>query len=302
MASPRVLVTGASGSIGTALLPSLKAAGYSVTRMVRGTAAGADQIVWDPAQPVAPESVLGFEAVIHLAGESVVGRWSEAKKARIRDSRVLGTRHLSQALAKASQPPTVLVSASATGFYGDRGEETLSENSASGKGFLASVCREWEAATEPAAKAGIRTANIRIGVVLSGTGGALKQMLTPFRLGLGGNIGNGRQWMSWIHVQDLVRAIHHTLKTDRLSGPVNLVSPNPVRNSEFTKTLGAVLVRPTMFPMPAFVARTVFGQMADELLLASQRVEPAKLAASGYSFQFQDLRSALDEILKRPSK
>ncbi len=299
MNSSRILVSGVSGPIGAALLPSLNARGYQVTRLVRGAASGEGQIPWDPAQPLAPESVSGFDAVIHLAGETVVGRWTAAKKARIRDSRVLGTRNLAQALAQAPQRPRVLISASAVGYYGDRGEEILRENSPPGKGFLPEVCREWEAATQPAAAAGIRTAHLRIGVVLSPVGGALQKMLTPFKMGVGGNMGNGRQWWSWIDVEDLVGAIHHILKSDRLEGPVNVVAPKPVTNAEFTKTLASVLSRPAIFPMPAFAARLAFGQMADELLLASQRVEPAKLMASGYPFQRSDLRQALESILKR---
>jgi uncharacterized protein (TIGR01777 family) len=298
MGSARILVTGASGPIGAALLPSLKAAGYQVSRLVRGSPSSSDQIPWDPAQPIPARSVSGFHAVIHLAGESIVGRWTDAKKAAIRDSRVQGTRHLSEALALAPEKPQVFISGSAIGYYGSRGDEVLREDSASGEGFLPSVCREWEAATKPAEGAGIRTAHIRIGVVLSATGGALKEMLTPFRFGLGGNMGNGKQWWSWIHIQDIVGTILHVIKTDPLSGAVNLSSPHPVRNSEFTKTLGAVLVRPTMFPMPAFVTRTIFGQMGDELLLASQRVEPARLQASGYAFRYADLKGALENLLK----
>jgi uncharacterized protein (TIGR01777 family) len=299
MNSPRILVSGVSGPIGAALLPSLKARGYSVTRLVRGGSSADGKISWDPTQPLPPDSVSGFEAVIHLAGETVVGRWTEEKKRQIRNSRVLGTRNLAQALAKAPQRPRLLISGSAIGYYGDRGEEILGENSASGKGFLPEVCREWEAATQPATDAAIRTVQVRIGVVLSPDGGALQKMLLPFRLGLGGKMGNGSQWWSWIHVQDLVGAIHHILKNDLLQGPVNVVSPRPVSNSDFTKILAGVLSRPAIFPMPAFAARLAFGQMADELLLASQRVEPAKLVASGYPFQYSDLKKALQEILKR---
>jgi uncharacterized protein (TIGR01777 family) len=297
MNSSRILVSGVSGPIGAALLPSLTARGYQVTRLVRAAASGEGQIPWDPAQPIAADSVSGFEAVIHLAGETVVGRWTAAKKARIRDSRVLGTRNLAQALAQTSQRPRVLITASAVGYYGDRGEEILRENSPPGAGFLSEVCREWEAATQPAAAASIRTAHLRIGVVLSPVGGALQKMLTPFKMGVGGNMGNGRQWWSWIDVQDLVGAIHHILNSDRLEGPVNIVAPTPVTNAEFTKTLASVLSRPAIFPMPAFAARLAFGQMADELLLASQRVEPAKLTDSGYAFQHSDLRAALQNLL-----
>jgi len=295
----RILVSGSSGLIGSALLPGLRANGYEVARLARGTASGAGHVVWDPARPLAPESVSGFDAVVHLAGESIVGRWTEAKKSRIRDSRVQGTRRLAEALAAAAQRPRLLISASAIGYYGDRGEETLREDSPSGKGFLPEVCGEWESAAEPAAKAGIRTVQVRFGLVLSPSGGALQKMLLPFRMGVGGNMGNGRQWWSWIDIKDLVGAIQHVIKTETLQGPVNVVGPSPVRNAEFTKTLASVLSRPAIFPMPAFAARLVFGQMGDELLLASQRVEPARLMASGYSFQKPDLRKSLEDLLKK---
>jgi len=253
---------------------------------------------WDPARPLAPESVAGFDAVVHLAGESIVGRWTEAKKRRIRESRVQGTRNLAEGLAAARQRPRLLISASAIGYYGDRGEETLREDSPSGNGFLPEVCREWEAAVKPAANAGIRTVQMRFGLVLSRSGGALQKMLFPFRMGVGGNMGNGRQWWSWVDIDDLVGAVQHVIKTDTLRGAVNVVAPTPVRNAEFTKTLASVLSRPAILPMPAFAARLVFGQMGDELLLASQRVEPAKLMANGYAFQKPDLQRALSAILK----
>jgi uncharacterized protein len=296
--SPRILVSGVSGPIGTALLPSLNARGYKVTRLVRGTTSGEGQLGWDPDKPLAPESVSDFDAVIHLAGESIVGRWTDAKKARILNSRVSGTSNLAIALANASKRPRVLISGSAIGYYGDRGEELLREDSAAGKGFLAEVCQAWEAATKPASDTGIRTVHIRTGIVLSKTGGALQKMLLPFRLGMGGNMGSGRQWWSWIDVQDMVGAIHHMLKTDLLQGPVNMVAPKPVTNAEFTKTLAAVLSRPAIFPMPAFAARLAFGEMANELLLASQRVEPNNLVASGYPFQSRDLKAALENVLQ----
>ena len=294
----KVLVSGSSGLIGSALLPVLQSSGYEVSRLVRG-ALGPRQIGWEPARPLAAESVSGFDAVIHLAGESIVGRWTEAKKRRILESRVQGTQNLAEALAAAPQPPGVLILASAIGYYGDRGEETLREDSNSGEGFLPEVCKAWEAAAKPAAKAGIRTVQMRFGVVLSRSGGALQKMLPPFRMGVGGNIGNGRQWMSWVDMDDLVGAILHVIKTDTLQGPVNVVAPSPARNEEFTKTLASVLSRPAILPMPAFAARLVFGRMADELLLASQRVEPAKLLTSGYVFQKPDLRVALEDILKK---
>jgi uncharacterized protein (TIGR01777 family) len=295
----KILVSGSSGLIGVALIPALKSSGYDITCLVRGAASGKEQIQWDPALPLAPESVSGFDAVVHLAGESIVGRWTEAKKRRIRESRVKGTLGLAEALAQAPQRPRVFISASAIGYYGDRGEETLREDSASGSGFLPEVCREWEDATKPAAKAGIRTVQMRFGLVLSRHGGALQKMLLPFRMGVGGNMGNGRQWWSWIDIDDLVGAVQHVIKTETLQGPVNVVGPCPVKNAEFTKTLASVLSRPAIFPMPAFAARLVFGQMGDELLLASQRVEPAKLLASGYVFRKPELRAALKGILKK---
>src|SRR6266699_5960973 len=273
--------------------------GYSVTRLVRGKPSGEGQIAWNPQQPLAPESVAGFEAVIHLAGESVVGRWTEAKKRRILESRALGTRHLAEAVAKTSKRPRVLISASASGYYGNRNDEILRETSSSGAGFLPEVCREWEGATRAAAEAGIRTVHLRIGIMLSATGGALQKMLLPFRMGVVGNMGSGAQWWSWIHIQDLVGAVHLILKSDLIQGPVNAVSPRPVTNAEFTKALASVLGRPTIFPMPAFAARLAFGQMADELLLASQRVTPRKLADAGFTFKHPILEEALRHLLNK---
>ena len=294
----RVLVTGASGPIGTALLASFAAQGTQIVRLVRGLAQNAGQISWDPLAPVPPGAVSGFDAVVHLAGESVVGRWTGDKKKAIRDSRVLGTRNLAAALAQSAAKPRVLVCASAVGFYGDRGEEILREESPAGRGFLPEVCREWEDASRIAAEAGIRTVNIRIGLVLTAKGGALGNMLTPFKLGLGGRIGSGRQWWSWIHVDDIVGGIRRAMHSESLSGPVNLVTPNPVRNAEFTKMLASVLRRPAFFPVPEFALRLAFGKMAaEELLLASQRVEPGKLRASGYTFRFRELRAALENLV-----
>ncbi len=267
-------------------------------RLVRGTAAGAGQVAWDPAKPVAPESVTGFDAVIHLAGESIFGRWTAAKKRKIRDSRVAGTSNLAQALARAEDKPKVFVCGSAIGYYGNRGDEVLSEASESGAGFLAQVCREWEEATAPAQQAGIRTANLRTGIVLSPKGGALGAMLVPFKLGLGGRTGHGRQWMSWIDVQDMVGAIQHILTQETLRGPVNMVAPTPLRNAEFASTLASVLSRPAIFPMPAFAAKLVFGEMGKELLLGSQNVEPGKLISSGYPFQYRELRASLEGLLR----
>jgi uncharacterized protein len=295
----RILVTGASGPIGAALLPSLKAAGAQVTRLVTGKPSGEGQVQWDPEKPLAIESVSGYDAVIHLAGESILGRWTDSKKKKIRDSRVQGTRNLSQALARSPQKPRVLIAGSATGYYGDRGDEILLEDSASGSGFLPEVCREWEAASQAAEDAGIRVAHSRTGIVLSPKGGALAEMLTPFRLGVGGRLGSGRQWMSWIHVQDVVGGIHHILKDDSLAGAVNMVGPEPVTNAEFTRVLADVLSRPAILPVPAFALRLIFGQMAQEALLSSERVEPEKLSASGYSFRFSDLETALESLLQK---
>ena len=295
----RILVSGVSGPIGAALVPSLKSSGWSVVRLVRGPAAGNGQIAWNPAAALAPEAVSGFDAVIHLAGEGIFGRWTAGKKQKIRDSRVAGTFNLAQALARAEEKPKVFVSGSAIGYYGNRGEKSLSEESAPGAGFLAEVCQEWEEATMPAVQADIRTAHIRTGIVLSPKGGALGAMLLPFKLGLGGRTGDGQQWMSWIDVRDMVGAIHHILKNDLLQGAVNMVAPKPARNAEFAATLASVLSRPTIFPMPAFAAKLVFGEMGEELLLGSQKVEPGKLISSGYPFRYRELRASLEGLLGR---
>jgi hypothetical protein len=298
----RILVSGVSGPIGAALLPSLKGRGAKITRLMRrGSAHSADEasIAWDPAQPLGADVVSGFEAVLHLAGESIVGRWSAEKKRRIRESRVLGTRHLAEAVAQAKAKPQVFICSSAVGYYGDRGDELLTESSRAGTGFLADVCREWEEATRAAAGAGIRTVQVRTGVVLSPKGGALGKMLTPFKMGLGGRIGDGRQWMSWIDVDDLVGAVVHLLKNDTPKGPVNMVGPSPVTNVEFTETLAGVVSRPAIFPMPAVAVKLVFGEMGKTVLLGSQRVEPAQLLNNGYEFRFKTLRESLENILRR---
>jgi uncharacterized protein len=298
----RILISGASGPIGQALLASfrseLERGDVELVRLVRGRAKDAAQISWDPLTPLSPAAVSGFDAVIHLAGESVVGRWTAEKKRAILESRALGTRNLASALAQTQTKPRVFVSASAIGIYGSRGDEILREESSAGQGFLSEVCREWEAASRIEADAGIRTVNVRIGLVLSNRGGALPKMLKPFKLGLGGRIGTGQQWSSWIHVDDIVRGIRHAINTPELFGPVNLVAPNPVRNAEFTMVLASVLARPAIFPVPAFALRIVFGKMAaDELFLSSQRVAPEKLEASGYTFHYRDLRTALDNLV-----
>lgn len=288
--------------VGSALVPALEAAGAQVVRLARATEHGTPRtksIPWNPAQPISPDEVSGFDAVIHLAGESVLGRWTAAKKARIRDSRVGPTTNLARALGQAREKPKVFLSASAIGFYGNRGDEVLTEDSASGSGFVTEVSREWEAAASPATEAGIRTAQMRMGIILGKNGGALQSMLPPFKMGVGGRLGDGHQWMSWIDLQDVVGAIQHLIAADQARGPVNMVAPKPVPNIEFTKTLGSVLSRPTIFPVPAFAAKLAFGQMGEELLLASQRIQPARLLSTGYVFRFPELRSSLERILKR---
>lgn len=293
-----VCITGASGLVGSTLTAFLTTGGHKVSPFVRKAAKPGD-IFWNPAENKIDAAALeGKSAVVHLAGEGIAsGRWTAAKKARIRDSRVVGTRLLCETLAKLKNPPKVLVSASAIGYYGDRADEELIETSTPGTGFLPDVCCQWEEATRPASEAGIRVVNTRIGVILTPRDAALAKMLTPFKLCLGGVVGSGRQWWSWISLDDVVGGIHHALMTDSLRGPVNLTAPIPVTNREFTKTLGRVLHRPTIFPMPAFAARLVLGEMANDLLLASARVLPKQLEASGYDFRHRDLETALRHLL-----
>ena len=298
----KILVSGSTGLVGKALVSSLTGAGHQVTRLVRSRSGGGEKdIYWDPATGSLDSSRLeGLDGVVHLAGESIAeGRWTVEKKARIRNSRVKGTQLLADALAQRVQRPRTLICASAIGYYGDRGAEILREDSRPGSGFLPDVCREWEAATKPAAESGIRVVNLRTGLVLSSSGGALPKMLPPFKLGAGGKLGTGQQFMSWISIDDLVGAIQHALEKNSLSGPVNAVSPHPVTNLEFTKTLGRVLSRPTIFPMPAFAVRLMFGEMGEDLLLASARVEPARLAGSGYLFRYPVLEGALRHVLRK---
>jgi uncharacterized protein (TIGR01777 family) len=294
----KIAVTGSTGLVGAALLPFLTTGGHVVSRVVRSNPHDGD-VFWDPALgSLDADRLEGLDAVVHLAGENIAGRrWNAEQKARIRDSRVKGTTLLCEALARLRQPPRVLVSASAIGFYGDGKEEELTEATPAGSGFLPDVCRVWEAATRPAEHAGIRVVHLRFGIILSPRGGGLAKMLTPFRLGMGGRIGNGRQWMSWIALDDAVGTIYHVIATDTLRGPVNAVAPYPVMNRDFTKALGRVLWRPTIFPIPAFMARLAFGEMANDLLLASTRVWPGKLLQSGYRFLYADLQSALRRLL-----
>lgn len=296
-----VAITGSTGLVGNALIPALKADGHTIRRVVR-RASGKDEreILWDPkAGTIDAAGFDGVDAVVHLAGESVATRWTSKVKKEIRDSRVLGTTLLCQTLASLTVKPAVLVSASATGYYGDRGDEQLDESSPPGQGFLASVCQEWEAATAPARDANIRVVNLRIGVVLSPKGGALAKMLMPFKLGGGGVLGNGRQYFSWITLDDLVRAIQFTLAAAAMCGPVNAVAPHPVTNREFTKALGRVLGRPTVLPMPAFVIRLLLGEMANEMLLGSACVLPRALSGAQFEFAQPQLESALRHLLSR---
>jgi hypothetical protein len=269
--------------------------------MVRGAPAGPDEVAWDPARGLAePARLNGVDAVVHLAGANIAaGRWTPARKAEIRQSRVEGTRSLCEALARLAHPPRVLASASAVGYYGDRGAETLTEDSAAGTGFLADVCRAWEAATQPASRAGIRVVNLRFGMILTPAGGALGKMLLPFKLGAGGRIGSGEQFMSWITLDDAIGAVHHALCEESVRGPVNVAAPAPVSNAEFTRTLARVLRRPALFPLPAFAARLLFGEMADALLLGSARVVPARLQAAGYGFRLPELEGAIRHLLGR---
>ena len=297
----RVAVTGASGLIGGALVPFLRAGGHDVLRMVRRTPRAQDEARWDPESGELDASALGsLDAVVHLAGENIAGgRWTESRKARLRASRVGPTRLLAEALARLKRKPQVLVSASALGYYGHRGDTWLTEKDSPADDFLGRLSVEWERATAPAQEAGIRVVSPRIGIVLSPAGGALAKMLLPFKAGLGGVVGPGTQYMSWIALDDLVGVIQHVLDRSDLAGPVNAVTPSPVTNAELTKTLGRVLGRPTLMPVPAFALRLALGEMADALLLSSQRVLPEKLQRLRYPFVEQRLERALHTVLRR---
>ncbi len=286
----RIAITGASGLIGSALVSALKQAGDEVLRIGRQPPA---EVLWNPSGQIDPGALEGVEAVVHLAGETVAGRWNENKKSRILNSRARGTETIATAVARMKIPPRVLVSASATGYYGSREDEVLTEESSSGTGFLAEVARQWEAATKPAAQVGVRVVLPRIGVVLAKPGGALPKMLPAFRVGLGGVLGNGRQWWSWISLRDVVSAIQSLIRDSSVSGPVNLVSPNPVTNLDFTKAMARVLRRPALFPLPEGAVKLFFGEMGVETLLASQRVRPKRLEEMGFRFQLPQLEEAL---------
>jgi len=300
----RIAVTGASGLIGRDLVRDLLGHGHEVSRLVRvrsspNSAPPADGIFWDPERgEIDAASLEGHDAVIHLAGESVSGLWTKSKKRRIRESRIRGTMLLARTLAGLSRPPCVLLSASAIGYYGDRAlREPLGENSAPGKGFLADTVVAWEAATNPAASAGIRVVRLRFGIVLAAAGGALAAMLPAFRLGLGGRIGSGEQIMSWVALAEIPHIIRHVLDTPGLTGPVNVVAPHPLSNAEFTETLGRVLQRPTLLAVPALPLRLLLGEMAEEVLLGGARVVPEKLRETGYGFRWPDLGPALEHAL-----
>lgn len=292
----RTLVTGSHGLVGTALLPVLEAAGHPVTRLVRGRPQSGE-IAWNPPDALDPAALEGFDAVIHLAGENIAGRWTPAKKARIRDSRLQGTRVLATALARMQRKPRVLIQAAAIGIYGNRGDEWITEDMPPGTDFLSHVGQDWESAARSASQAGIRVVALRTGIVLSAQGGALAKMLPPFRIGLGGRIGSGQQYMSWIVIDDLVGVFLHALTSESLRGSINAVAPNPVTNSEFTRTLGQVLGRPTLLPVPEFVVKAIFGEMGEALLLGSQRVSSAALQASGYCYLYRELKPALQALL-----
>jgi uncharacterized protein len=294
----RILVSGASGLIGSAVCRRLRDRGDDVERLVRG---GGDGVLWDPKtgrfdSPAAE----GADAVVHLAGERVLsGRWTEERKAEIRYSRIAGTRLLAEGLARLERPPRVMVCASAVGFYEHSGDVEQNEEGPPGRGFLAEVCRDWESACTPAVERGIRVVNLRIGLVLDAQGGALRKMLPLFRLGLGGRIGDGRQWINWITLDDLVRVVEHVLLDDALAGPVNAVAPHAVRNEEFTRALASVLGRPAGLPVPAVVLRLALGEVADELLLGGTRAVPKRLSERGFRFEHERIEPALRTLLER---
>lgn len=297
-----ILVSGASGFVGSSLVPFLTVAGHQVTCLTRShQESSLPLVLWNPARKQAPSfEDFSFDSVVHLAGENVAsGRWTDEKKQIIRESRLTGTRLLAEAIAALDPPPRVMIVASGVGYYGDRGDEPLNEDSAKGEGFLSELSSDWEAAVEPAVAAGIRVIPLRIGLVLSPAGGALRRMLPPFFAGVGGKLGDGEQFVSWITIDDLLYLIYHLIHSEGMSGPVNAVAPNPVTNAEFTEALGKVLGRPTILPLPAAVIRALFGEMGESLLLASTKVIPARAIGSGFKFAYPDLESALCHTLGR---
>ena len=301
----RVLITGASGLIGNALQKSFEEKGYEILRASRSEPKSADDIQWDPDTGFADqdlERLEGLDGVIHLAGENIAGlRWTDEKKKAIRDSRVHGTRTLIEAFARLEKKPNVFISASAIGFYGDRGDDEMTESSSAGDTFLSEVSKEWESESRRAEDMGIRTVLLRNGIVLSKDGGALATMMTPFKFGVGGVIGSGKQWMSWVSLDDVVAAVNFAIDNEKMRGAVNVVSPNPVTNEEFTKTLGEVLYRPTFLPLPEFAVNLVFGEMGDALLIDSTRVIPKRLLNAGFKFEYPDLKIALEHAVSEPA-
>lgn len=296
----KILIAGSSGLVGSALVKSLQSKGHAIARLVRRIDGHPGEILWNPAAGTINDSELeGFDVIVNLAGDPIAeGRWNKEKKKRIVESRVQATTLLAQTVAKLKHKPEVFINASAVGFYGDHGDLWVDEKSPVGKGFLADVCEQWERSADGVSKAGVRLVKLRIGVVLSTHGGALKQMLLPFRLGLGGVVGSGNQYMSWIHIDDLVHIIEQAVENKSYQGVLNAVAPHPVTNREYTKILGKVLHRPTIFPLPAFAARLVFGEMADALLLSSCRVRPSRLEDLHYSFKYAQLEAALDDLCR----
>ena len=294
----KVAVTGSSGLIGSSLVSFLSEKSVTVSKILRENTKD-DDISWKPEDGDWDSAFTGgVDGIVHLAGENIAsGKWTRKKKEKIRNSRIEGTTRLCEHILKLPTPPSVLVCASAIGYYGNRGVEFLNEGSSRGSGFLPDVCLGWEEAAESVSKAGIRVVNVRFGIVLSKDGGALAKMMTPFKIGMGGKIGSGTQYMSWIAMDDVTSAIYHTLITESLKGPVNVTAPNPVTNKEFTNTLGEVLKRPAVVPIPAFAAKLAFGEMANDLLLASTKVAPKRLSDSGYKFQYPELENALKHVL-----
>lgn len=295
----KVALSGASGLIGSALLPALEGSGHEVIRLVRRKPEGSNEIAWNPEDgSIDVDGLQGVDAVVNLSGATIGRRWTEQRKAEILESRVSSTSLLARTIAELEPRPSVLVCAGGVGIYGDRDDEILTEESNVGTGFLASVGTAWEAAAEPARSAGIRVVNFRQGIALSRDGGALERLLMPFKLGVGGRVGSGKQWWSWVSLDDLVAAYRFALESD-LAGPVNLAAPNPAVNVQFVKALGRALHRPTVFPLPTFAVKAAFGEMGEHVLLESQRVLPARLLDAGFAFSYPDLESALEHALEK---
>ncbi len=297
----KILITGASGLIGTALQKSFAEKGFEMLLAARSKPKKSSEIQWDTEKGFADEDLPrldALDAIVHLAGENIAGRWTDEKKRRLMESRVDGTKNIVETIGKLKNKPKVLINASAIGVYGDRADEILTETSAAGDSFLAEIGKNWEAEAVKAENFGVRVVRLRIGIVLAKDGGALAQMITPFKFGLGGTIGSGKQWMSWIALEDVVRIVNFALENENLSGAINVVAPNPATNEEFTDTLGATLHRPTFLPLPAFAVNLAFGEMGNALLLDSTRVVPKRLEEAGFKFDFPDLKAALEQAIK----